>query len=237
MLNAKKVPYTGSNRVEQESLDPGTYPIRLVQVISMGLQKQREFKGEAKDPAYDLYLTYEFLDEFMKDEEGNEIKDKPRWLSERIPFHSLESDLAKSTKRYYALDPEGKFDGDWSKLAGTPGMLTITKSKPKEGGKVYNNVAGLSGMREKDAAKAPKLVNPPKVFDLDDPDMEVFQSLPQWLQDAIKENLEYEGSALEKAVQALPPSAKGGDTGGPKKATQKPSQEVSEDNDDEDEEW
>ncbi|MOA43842.1 hypothetical protein D3C78_1660410 [compost metagenome] len=56
-------------------------------------------------------------------------------------------------------------------------------------------------MRPKDAAKAPELVNPVKVFVLDEPDMEVFLSLPQWLQDKIKGNLEFNGSPLQKALQ------------------------------------
>ena len=38
------------------------------------------------------------------------------------------------------------------------------------------------------------------MFVLDDPDLEVFNSLPEWLRDKIKENLNYEGSALQKLV-------------------------------------
>lgn len=203
-LNANKIPATGQQFDRPEPLEPGTYPVRLVQIVSMGLHEQRPYKGEPKPPALELYLTYELLDEFMKDEDGNDIEDKPRWLSERIPFHSLESDLAKSTKRYFALDPKNEYKGDWSQLAGAPGMLTIVRSEPDKKGIVYNNITGLSGMREKDAAKAPELKNPPKIFDLDEPDMEVFGSFPKWLQDALKENLNYEGSVLEAAVNKTP---------------------------------
>ena len=57
-------------------------------------------------------------------------------------------------------------------------------------------------MRPKDAAKAePLKKGEAKVFVLDDPDMEVFNSLPDWLQDKIKSNLEYAGSELQEALE------------------------------------
>lgn len=200
-LNANKLP-RNNNRTPVDPLDPGTYPIRLVQVIDLGLQPQPDFKGEAKDPAYTIKVTYEFLDEFMKDEDGNDIEDKPRWLSEDFAIYSLDSDRAKSTKRYMALDPELEHEGDWSKLIGAPGMLQIVQNVSKKNKDIiYNNITGLSSMRAKEASKAPDLINPGKVFSLDDPDIEVFNSLPDWIQDKIKGNLEFEGSALEKLLE------------------------------------
>jgi len=55
----------------------------------------------------------------------------------------------------------------------------------------------LTTMRPKDAAKAEPLKKEPKVFVLDEPDLEVFNSLPDWLQDKLKSNLEYQGSKLQ----------------------------------------
>lgn len=237
-LNANKIP-SKSKFERPDPLEAGTYPVRVVQILSLGLQEQRPFKGEEKDPAYEMMVTYEFLDEFLKDKEtGEDLEDKPRWLSETFPMHSLDADLAKSTKRYYALDPEAQYEGDWAKLAGTPAMLTVVlnEGKGKNAGKVYENIAGLSTMRAKEASKAPELVNPPKVFDIDDPDMEIFGSLPQWIQDKMKENLEYEGSALEKAVQSLKEGDKGSTTKKEEKATPEASQEVSEQSEEE-EDW
>ncbi len=230
-LNTKKLPSRPKGE-RPEALDAGTYPVRLVQIIDLGLQKQRPFKGEEKAPAYEIMLTYEFLDEFMKDKEtGEELTDKPRWLSEQIPVHSLESDLAKSTKRYYALDPSAEHNGDWSKLAGFPGMLTIVQNpSKKEEGVVYNNIAGLSTMRAKEAAKAPELVNPPKVFEIDNPDLEIFKSLPEWLQDKIKEGLEFDGSPLDDALSGSATQTSKDD----EKATSEPVSESQDQSDGED---
>lgn len=201
-LNAKNVPSTGGGN-RPEPLDPGSYPCRLVQVILLGTQKQRPFQGQEKPPAMEIMLTYEFLDEFLKDEDGNDIEDKPRWLSETIPFHNLEVERAKSTQRYIALDPNIEHDGDWAALIGTPCMVNVIvrEGQGKNKGKMYENISNVSAMRPKEAAKAPELVNPPKVFDFYDPDMEVFNALPQWIQDKMKEAVDFDGGALDMALE------------------------------------
>ena len=203
-LNAKKMKHTGGNKAgaAQAPIESGTYPVRVAQVIDLGLQNQRPYQGQEKPPAYELMITYEFLDEFCVDENGNEDEDKPRWLSETLPLRSLQAEKAKSTQRYYALDPSESLDGDFTQLVGVAANASIVQNagKGKNVGKVYNNIAALSAMRSKDSAKAPELKNEGKVFDLDDPDVEVFNSLPEWIQDKIKDNLEYAGSELEKAL-------------------------------------
>jgi len=204
-LNAKTKEFTGSsNRVEQPPLDAGTYPARLVQVIDLGVQTQRPWKGEeAKPPVQELMVTYELVDEFIVDEEGNTVEDKPRWVSETFPFYNLESDLAKSTKRYYALDPKKDFDGDWTKLIGAPVMVTITQDAGtgKNAGKVFNNIASTSSMRQKEADKLPELQNAGKIFDQGDVStIDIMLTLPQWLQDKIKGGLEWEGSQMALAL-------------------------------------
>lgn len=204
-LNAKNVPQVNKgNRVEQEPLEPGSYPARVVQIIDRGLQPQKAWEDEPKAPAHEIMLTYELLDEFCKDEDGEEDETKPRWLSEYFPLRNLAADLAKSTKRYKALDPDEVHEGDFSQLIGTPCTITVVNSagKGKNAGKIYNNIGAVSAMRPRDAKNAPELVNEPKVFSLDEPNVETFLSLPQWLQEVIQANLEYDGSALQKALKA-----------------------------------
>jgi len=207
-LNAKKVPMGGGNKgPQQEPIEAGTYPCRVVQVLDLGLQPQRPYQGEEKPPAHEIMITYEFVDEFCLDEEGNEQEDKPRWLSETMPLRNLDSDMAKSTKRYNALDPNDDLDGDFLGLVNTPCMVTVSNREGtgKFAGKVYTNITNVSTMRPKEAAKCPELVNPHKVFELEEPDVEVLGSLPQWLQDKIKANLEFAGSNLEAALSGEAP--------------------------------
>jgi hypothetical protein len=204
-LNAKKVAMTGGNDkkfAEQEVLEAGTYPARVVSIIDLGLQPQRPYQGQEKPPKQEIKITYELLDEFILDEDGEEIEDKPRWVSEDIPFNNLEVDLAKSTKRYNALDPDMELDGDFTQLLTLPCLVTlnVTDGKGKNVGRKFNNVTTISQMRAKDVKKAVPLVNDAKFFSCSDPDLEIFRSLPEFQQNKIKDNLEYNGSVLQKLL-------------------------------------
>lgn len=198
-LNAKNIPSSGKQFAPQANIEPDVYPARLVQIIDLGLQPQRPFNGEDKPPANEIMFTYELVSEFMKDEEGNDIEDKPRWISETMPLRSLQSENARSTARYHAFDPENKFDGDFAACLEVPVNVTVVNNK--SGDKIYDNVANVSPMSAKKAATCPDLVNPTKVFDLDAPDMEVFNALPKWIQEKIRGNLNFKGSLLEQSLQ------------------------------------
>lgn len=197
-LNAQANGNKGAARVEQPVIDVGNYPARIVQILDLGLQAQRPYQGKEKPPANEVMLTYELVDCFMVDENGNEKEDSPRWISETLPLYSIDQEKAKSTQRYVAADPDNVFGGDFSKLGDA--AINVAIGHNKKGDKTYTNVLGISTMRAKDAAKLPPLKNPPKVFDLDSPDMEVFGSLPQWVQDKIKGNLKFNGSKLQAAL-------------------------------------
>tara|TARA_Y100000310_G_scaffold319188_1_gene374165 strand:- start:9533 stop:10192 length:660 start_codon:yes stop_codon:yes gene_type:complete len=195
-LNAKTA---GNGGMTAPTLEAGVYPARLVQLLDLGLQTQRPFQGQEKKPCVEIMLTYELTDEFMKDEDGEDILDKPRWVSETISLHNLNSERAKSTIRYKALDPTMKYEGDFTKLIGVACNVTIVLNPGKEG-KVWENVGGVASMRAKDADKLPELVNPVKVFDLDEPDMEVYAKLPDWVQEKITSNLNFNGSSLQELL-------------------------------------
>lgn len=203
LQSAMKSERTGGKRVEQAELEVGNYPCRVAQVIDMGLHhkdvwdeaNKKYVKATDKAPVNMIMLTYEFTSEYMKDEAGNELEDKPRWLSEDFAIHALDSDLATSTKRMKAFDPKfDKYRGDWSAIAGQACTVTIAHKKNGKA-KIGNVSPPMKGF------PVPELKNPVKVFDVENPDMDIFKSLPQWLQDRIKSNLEYEGSALQAALE------------------------------------
>ena len=194
-LNSNDLPAGGGT--EFEPMEPGTYPARTVCMIDLGLQDGGSWQDKKKPPVNKIALTYEFVDEWLKDEDGNDMKDKPKWLTEMMPFYSLGADKAKSTKRYLALDPKNVHEGDFSMILDVPCMVTVVHNpNKKKPGQVWENIAGVTAMREKDAAKCDPLVNDTLIFDLDDPDVEVFTKLPKFIQAEIKKGLEYEGSKL-----------------------------------------
>lgn len=207
-FNAKKVPggNAGDDRKRPEPLEPGNYPVRLVGLITLGVQEQRPYQGEAKPPAQEIMLTYEFLDEFLKDDEGDDIPEKPRWLSETIPFINIAAERAKSTQRYKAFDPELVHDGDWSAVVGLPATanIVVRQGQGKHAGKVFENIGSVSPMRPKDAARAPELVNEPRLVDFYSATKEEFDSLPDWIKDKMKSALDYDGSHLQKVVEGVP---------------------------------
>lgn len=199
-INVNKIP---SKRKPIPLLPIATYPGYLAQVIDLGLHSNI-FKGEDKGPTRKIMLTYEFADEFLKDEDGQDMTDKPRWLSEEMWLYPLKSERAISTHRYKALDPASVHGGDFVACLGSPINISVghdTRSTGKWAGHTFNNILGLSGMRPKDIEKMAKMVNKPKFFDTEEPDVAVFLSLPQYVQGLIKANLEYTGSKLESLLK------------------------------------
>ena len=203
-LNTNSAVGSGSNI---EPMESGSYPGRVLNVIDLGLQAQRPFQGEEKKPTYEIMLGYEFADVFLLDEDGNEIPEKPRVLSESFPLYSLTSERATSTKRYLTFDPEQVYDGDFAALIGSPVMITVVQNpgSGKHKGRIFENIAGITPMRTKDADKLPPLVNEPVIFDLDAPDLDAYKAMPEWIQKRITANLEFEGSALANMLSTSPP--------------------------------
>ena len=131
--------------------------------------------------------------------------------------------MATSTKRYLAFDRPKKYGGDWTELLGHPCTLTVAHTK-KGRAKVGSVTPPMKGLQ------VPEPKNQPKFFDTTAPDVEIFSSLPQWIQDKIKSNLDYEGSELQAVLEGKPKAEK--------KVVEKPVEpEVVEQEDDEDEPW
>ena len=183
-------------KMQAPVLPIGNYPARLVQVIDLGLQL-----GYQDKPTYKVWMTYELVDEFMVDEEGKELTDKPRWISEELAVYPPGTERAKSTERLLALDPGNKNNGDLAAMVGSPCNVSLGHNPNKKNpDRPYEKVQGLSAVREKDAKKMEELKNDSVVFDLANPDLDVFNSLPQFLQDKITSNLEFQGSKLQQLV-------------------------------------
>jgi hypothetical protein len=211
MLNARELPsFSGP---KYDPIGVGAYPARLLQVITLGIQPQRPFKGEEKPPALELMTVYELLDEFLPGEDGEPDENKPRVINERFAFYSLENTKANSTKRYYSLDPNEAFQGDWNELVGIPCLVNVIQYTSKRDGSIKNGISGVSGMRAKEAAKAPELVNEPVAFDFYEPVYENLEKLYPWVIDTFSKAIDYKGSKLEemvekfKAVKSAPESS------------------------------
>lgn len=183
---------------QRQLITDGQHMARIVEVIDLGLQKQRPYQGQEKPPAYEIYVTFEFPNERI-DIQG---ESKPMWKSNTIKLSSHE--MSTCYKWYKKLDPQNKYNGDWSKLVDKECAVLIVHEagKGKNVGKTFDKIADVMPLMA--GMSVPPLENDPKLFDLGSPNLEVFDSMPSWLQDKIKGNLEYENSKLYRLLNQEP---------------------------------
>lgn len=98
---------------------------------------------------------------------------------------ALRKDLSAWRGRDFTPDELKAFDV--STVIGAYAMLNVTISESN--GKTYSNVAGISPLHKSMAKPNPVHAN--QLFDLDNPDMKVFNSFYESLQDYIKESPEW----------------------------------------------
>jgi hypothetical protein len=204
MLNSKKKKRpVDPDHVEQEPVEEGTYPCRVVEIIELGLQPQAPHKNQAKPPVERMQLTYELTDEFCLDKEGEEDEALPRWQREDFPYYGTDCTTATCNKRLKAIDPKNTKDGNWAEVASM--ACNVTFFHKVKGDKTYVNVSAATAIRPKDLEDVAPLKHDVKIFDIDDPDLGVFYKLPKWLQNKITGNLNFEGSVLEEAIENYEP--------------------------------
>lgn len=195
-LNMNKTP--SSNDKQRALIPKGQHMARIVQIIDLGLQPQRPYKGQEKAPAYELYITFEFPNQRIE----IDGESRPMWKSRRIKVSTNE----KSTcyKWYFSLDPENMYGGDWSKLIEKECAVLIAhdQGQGKNEGRVFDRIADIVPVME--GVSVPPLENDSVLFDLMSPVMEVFENMPDWLQNLIKENLEFDGSKLQTKLEGNP---------------------------------
>lgn len=171
----------------------GAYIGRCYSLIDLGTQLSNGQYGEKMQ--HKLRIGWEL---FGEDEEGNPLtieidgKDMPLTISKSytVSLHEkagLRKDLAAWRGKDFTDDEAKAFDV--SKLLGAYCMVNVTTSESN--GKTYSNVSGLTPIPGalKNAKPAP--VHEVVKFDLDDPDMEVFATFHEKLQEAIKRSPEW----------------------------------------------
>ena len=202
MKSLNEIPFGGGKPIPV--LDAGLYPARLAEVIELGIQKGRVYKGEQKPPSLEYMLTFECLDEFLENDKGEPDETKPRFFSLRFVPKNISSIRATSTIVYKALDPEYAFGGDFTKLVNTPCVIELVRNKGEAGKPDKNYISSVLPMRAKEKLKAKPLVNPAIIFDFYNFDPDVFKSLKPWQQTVIKEALDWNGREVLAPVDGEP---------------------------------
>jgi hypothetical protein len=172
----------------------GVFIGRCYSLIDLGTQHTTGQYGDKLQ--HKIRIAWEL---FGEDENGNPLtidvegKQMPLTINKSytVSLHEksgLRRDLAAWRGRDFTEEEAKAFDV--SKLLGAFCMINVTTSETN--GKTYSNVAGITPLPGalKNAKPAP--VHDNVVFDLDKPDMKVFETFHEKLQEAIKSSPEYQ---------------------------------------------
>ena len=174
----------------------GVFIGRCYELIDMGTQTSETGQYAGKS-AHKIKIGFEL---FGDDEEGNPLtievdgkgmmpltitKDYTVSLHEKA---NLRKELAAWRGKDFTDDEAKAFDV--SKLIGVYAMVNVTH-KANAQGKVRANISGLSPLPSALRNSKPEPVHANRIFDLDDPDMVIFDSFYEYLQETIKKSPEW----------------------------------------------
>jgi hypothetical protein len=169
----------------------GTKMARLVGLIDLGHQPGFEYQGEDVKSSYKITFTYELTGSLMED-------GRPHHVSEDVNVSDYRGDgiTSKMMKRVDALDPTSTISNDGKNLAALIGLPCMVEVKHNKKG--YPKITNVTGAPE--GIPVPELQNDPKIFNFDEPDMDLYNKLPEFVQGKIKAALDFPGSEVEKAL-------------------------------------
>lgn len=171
----------------------GAYIARCFSLIDLGTQLTNGQYGEKLQ--HKIRIGFEILD---SDEQGEPLtinidgSESPMTISKSytLSLHeksSLRRDLSAWRGRDFTEEEALGFD--ISKLIGVYCMVNVTTSDSN--GKTYSNIAGLTPLPGALKNNKPPAVHPNVIFDLDAPDMDVFNSFHDKLKEAITRSPEW----------------------------------------------
>jgi hypothetical protein len=176
-----------SNNKPKALIEPGTYPARCVGMVHIGTLTQ-EYEGQEKH-INKVRLTFEMPTELhvFSDEKGPQ----PFVVSKKftLSFHE------KGKLRPFLESWRGKkFTGeeiknfDITKLLGAPCTLTLSEGETAKGVK-YTDITGIGKVMK--GMVVPDMISKPLIFGYTPFNLNVFNSLPEFLQEEIKTTPEY----------------------------------------------
>lgn len=169
--------------VQRERIGEGAYPSRVVQVIRLGTQED-EWKGVTKHVPKVL-VAFEIPEKTIEID-GEE---KPRWLS--IQMTESNGEKAKFRKLCTAAALHKTIDYEHD-LLGAPVTITVGTTS---GGK--DKITDIASVPKSFVKAVPELANDPVFFDIDEPDMDVFNTFPDFIKEMIVAAPEWNGGDVD----------------------------------------
>ncbi len=186
-----------------EPIPAGTYIARCYSMILMGTFDE-DYLGQKKKLTK-VKVSFELPTELKVFDEAK--GEQPHVIS--IDFTLSMAD--KSNLRAFLTGWRGKSytdeeakKVDISKMVGVPCQLSVIHRTAKSSGKVYATVSSASMLMK--GVEAPKQINQSLIFNVNQFDLDVYLSLPKFIQDKIAQSDEYKKQA-HPAETASPESA------------------------------
>lgn len=187
-----------------KKVPPGVYVARCYSLIDIGTQVTEGQYGVKE--AHKIRIGFEI---FGEDDAGKPLtidmdgKEMPLTISKSytLSLHEkagLRKDLAAWRGKDFTEEEAKAFDV--SKLINAYCMLNITTSE--NNGKTYTNIAGITPLPQALKNAKPEAVHSVVLFDLDQPDWDMFKNFHEKLQETIKKSPEF----AMAAGNATPPT-------------------------------
>lgn len=172
-----------SSLKQKEQPSAGTHLARIVAIARLGLQPGFVWQGEMTEDAYKIEITYELVNENMKD-------GRPFWVSEEV----TDTDNEKG-KLYQRCMAAGVGIDNLDVLIGRPCMVSV-----KHNDKGYAKVQNVAGVPN--GIPVPELRNPTSLFDIysSTPDVDMFNSFPEFKRNKITSALDFKETTLFKCI-------------------------------------
>lgn len=177
----------------------GLQAARVVQVVDMGVQSRKPYKGAERPAKRSLWISFELVND-KADFKGDGTLE-PHRISPQLMAFSTDPKSA-IYKLLASIDPQGELKGDASKLVNRPVLVNViyNKQNAPDGSEVtYANIGTVTPPME--GQTIPKLSTPGVVFLFDAPDLKVYNSLPKFIKEKLTTALNFSGSALDKLLK------------------------------------
>lgn len=174
-------------------LEPGTYPAVCNMLIDLGMQFNETYKTTSRK----VLIGWEVVGETV--EIGGEVQ--PRTFSKTYTASlnekaSLRKDLNAWRGRPFTEEELAAFD--LKKIVGVPCLISIIHNTGSNGN-TYANLASIASLPK--GYPKPSLSVEPTIYDIDENDPSVVDTLPKWIADIIRKSSSYE----ERVASACTP--------------------------------
>lgn len=184
---------TGNKKGKVDQPQAGTHMGRLVGLTDLGHQPGFTWQGKEIESQWKVEFTYELVNSLMED-------GRPHWVSEDVSVNDFEGDGIVSTMmarvRCMDKDNESNNGKDLTKLLDKPCMVTVSIND--NGWPKLKGQAAVSGVPM--GMDVPELSNPQFSFDMDQPDMAMWDKFPEFKQMKIKSSLNLAETTLAKEL-------------------------------------